>query len=65
MRMNEYWVTGESFGADLPRNWQEIADYLNAVIRDRGIECDVHATNEVWEAFWQGEFPDAPVVVMQ
>ena len=58
----EYWITADSFGADLPENWQEIADYLNAIIRERDIESDHNEVNELWEAFWQGEFPDAPIV---
>lgn len=58
----EHWITVESFGTDVPANWEEIKAYLNDIIRDRGIENDASAVNEVWEAFWQGEFPDAPVV---
>ena len=58
----EYWITAESFGADLPKNWEEIADFLNGVIRERKIENDHNEVNELWEAFWQGEFPDAPIV---
>lgn len=56
----ENWITAESFGADLPTNWEEIADYLNAIIEERGIEDDLNEVNELWEAYWQGEFPDAP-----
>jgi hypothetical protein len=56
----ENWITVESFGADVPENWEAIAEYLNAIIRERGIEDDHDAVNELWEAYWQGEFPDAP-----
>ena len=58
----ENWITVESFGADVPENWEEIAEYLNNIIRDRGIENDHNEVNDLWEAFWQGEFPDAPIV---
>ena len=58
----ENWITVESFGADVPENWEEIADFLNGIIRERGIEDDHAAVNELWEAFWQGEFPYAPEV---
>lgn len=58
----ENWITIDSFGSDVPKNWQEIADYLNTIIRDRGIEDGHNEVNELWEAFWQGEFPDAPVI---
>lgn len=57
----ENWITIESFGADVPENWEEIAEYLNNIIRDRGIENDHSEVNDLWEAYWQGEFADAPV----
>lgn len=57
----EYWITVESFGADVPENWEDIADYLNDIIRDRGIENDHNEVNDLWEAYWQGEFADAPI----
>ena len=60
--MEDYRITIKSFGSDVPENWQEIADYLNEIIRDRGIENNHNEVNEVWEAFWQGEFADAPIV---
>ena len=56
----ENWITVESFGADVPENWEAIAEYLNAIIRERGIEDDHDAVNDLWEAYWQDEFPDAP-----
>lgn len=56
----ENWITAESFGADLPENWEEIADYLNETIRERGIEDDHNEVNELWEAYWNGNLPDAP-----
>ena len=59
----ENWITIESFGSDVPANWKEIANYLNEVISFRNIQDDWEAVSEVWEAFWQGEFPDAPVVM--
>ena len=57
----ENWITIESFGADVPENWEEIAEYLNNIIRERGIENDHNEVNDLWEAYWQGEFSDAPV----
>lgn len=56
----EHWITIDSFGSDLPANWKEIAAYLNTIIEERGIEDDLNEVNELWEAYWQGEFPDAP-----
>lgn len=56
----ENWINIESFGADVPGNWEEIANYLNEIIRERNIENDHNAVNELWESYWQGDFPDAP-----
>lgn len=54
------WITAESFGADIPENWEEIAAYLNAIIEERGIEDDHNEVNDLWESYWQGDFSDAP-----
>ena len=56
----ENWITADSFGADIPANWEEIAEFLNDIIRERSIETDHNAVNELWEAYWNGNFPDAP-----
>ena len=56
----ENWITIDSFGAEVPSNWEEIATYLNAIIAERNIEDNLNEVNELWEAYWQGEFPDAP-----
>lgn len=47
-----YYITADSFGADIPENWQEIAEELNAIIDERGIEEDHNAVNELWEEYW-------------
>ena len=56
----ENWITADSFGSEIPANWEEIADFLNNIIRERGIEDDHNEVNELWEAYWNGEIPDAP-----
>jgi len=62
------WITRDSFGADLPKNWEEIANFINDSICGRlelneFWEDDLDTiADELWEAFWQGEFADAPVV---
>jgi len=48
-------ITAESFGAELPENWEEIAKYLNKIIIERGIEDDQDAINELWDKYWAGE----------
>ena len=58
-------ITVDSFGADLPVNWDEIADFLNALIDERGIEDDHDAVNDLWEAYCAGEIPDAPAAIVE
>jgi len=59
--MNEYWVTADSFGDTIPANWEEIADFLNNIIRERHIEEDHDACNELWEDYCNGDIPGAPI----
>lgn len=56
----ENWITVESFGADVPANWQEIADHLNGIIAERHIEDDHAAVNDLWEEYCNGDIPGAP-----
>lgn len=55
--------TYESFGeGPLPANWEEICDYLN----DKAAEADEETTaNDIWEAYWQGKYTDAPKAVVK
>lgn len=55
-----YYVTAESFGPELPSNWEEIAAFINKITDERGIAEDHDACNELWEEYWHGAFPDAP-----
>ena len=68
-------ITVESFGSEVPMNWEEIAAYLNTLI-DEKIEAsgmdpdpvpgseearDLHdLIDSVWNAYWNGEYNDAP-----
>lgn len=49
-------ITGESFGADCPENWKEIAEVLNSIIRETGKDPE-----QVWEEYCSGllEVPEA------
>ena len=58
-----YYVTVDSFGAEIPDNWQEIADFLNRITDERGIADDHDACNELWEQYWNGELENAPEAV--
>lgn len=49
------YVTMDSFGSNLPKNWKEIAEKLNYYIDELGIKNDHDACNEVWEKFFNGE----------
>ena len=50
----KHYITVDSFGADLPDNWEEIASFLNAIIDERGIADDISAVNELWDDYWEG-----------
>lgn len=58
-----YEITIDSFGSDLPSNWQEIAAYLNIKISEiEDTEDNMHdAVNEIWEKYWHGDYDDAPI----
>lgn len=58
-KMTNY-ITVESFGSEIPANWEQIATYLNEIIDRRGIAEDHAAVNELWESYWNGEIPGAP-----
>ena len=48
------YITSDSFGSDLPENWEEIAAELNAIIDERGIADDLQAVNELWDEYFSG-----------
>lgn len=67
--MTEYYNM-DSFGADCPLNWEEIAAYLNEAVENMGdgifdefgdLTLDGSVRVEaLWEAYWAGDLPDAP-----
>ena len=65
-------ITAESFGSIIPKNWEEIADYMNKAAEERierikkndpDLDDESSIYDEVWEDFWNGEFADPPIVV--
>ena len=48
----KHYITAESFGAEIPENWEEIAEQLNAIIDERGIADDLEAVNDLWDEYW-------------
>lgn len=55
-----YYVGEDSFGSDLPENWGAIADFLNQLIDERGVQSDQNACNEIWDDFWKGKLNMTP-----
>lgn len=53
-------ITMDSFGSECPENWEEIANFLNALIEERGIENDPDELNQLWEDYCNGDIPGAP-----
>lgn len=44
-------ITMESFGSNLPDNWEAIAADINRIIEARGIDGDTDAENELWDDY--------------
>jgi len=71
-----YHITADSFGSDIPQNWEEIADYLNDLIDsalestdgafdpahdDTGLSAEGHdIIDDIWERYCAGEIEGAP-----
>jgi hypothetical protein len=53
-------ITMDSFGSMIPENWEEIADFLNGIIEERGIENDQDELDQLWEDYCNGDIPGAP-----
>jgi len=49
------YITAESFGSDLPENWELIAEKLNRAIDELGIADDHDAVNELWNDYFDGK----------
>lgn len=49
-----HYITADSFGAELPVNWRQIAAFLNNQIDELGISEDRDACDELWEEYWRG-----------
>lgn len=54
-----------SFGSNCPMNWEEIADYLNALLNEKTTddmdEIDIRELSDsIWEAYCAGDLDGAP-----
>ena len=56
----EYWITADRFGNAMPDCRDIIADFLKGIIKERRIENDKDAVDELWEAFWEGDLGEQP-----
>jgi len=68
------YITMDSFGQECPKNWDDIAAYLNEKIDslpeyddDRDMKDAVeNIWSEYWNAYHSGELPDgAPVPIVE
>jgi len=57
-------ITVDSFGSNLPRNWEEIADFLNNLIEEKGDDSKL-AAEELWEDYCAGNIKGAPEPIME
>lgn len=56
-----HYINEDSFGPDLPANWESIAAYLNSLIDEQGISDDQDAVNDLWERFCSGDMATVSV----
>lgn len=63
---NNYHITMESFGAECPMNWQEIANFLNDKIDELVEETDSeyelqYRLRRLWDDYCDGKINGAPI----
>lgn len=60
MKKNEAYITENSFGADLPENWEAVAALLNAKIdaleENEFGEIDQDDACAIWENYCAGDY---------
>jgi len=70
----DYHVTEDSFGQTCPKNWEEIADFLNGIIDSRDGIVDEYGelTHEgrewidnLWKGYCAGEIENAPKPIFE
>lgn len=62
MKKIEAYITENSFGAELPMNWEAAAELLNAKIdaleEDEDGEIEREEVDAIWEAYCAGEYDE-------
>ena len=60
MTKQEAYITEDSFGSILPRNWEHVASYLNFLIdrlpEDEDGSIDSEDVQSIWEAYCNGDY---------
>lgn len=60
MTKNDAYITMDSFGSDLPNNWEAAADLMNSLIDELPVdefgEIDRDAVDAIWNRYCSGEF---------
>lgn len=65
----KFLITMDSFGAALPDNWQEIADYLNELLSELWEKSESkddfkEAVEEVWDQYCNDLISGAPKAIL-
>ena len=55
---------GDSFGANIPTNYEEICDFLNDYFEENGYTTKEEA-NDIWEDYCNGKIQDAPIAIFE
>ena len=58
------WFDADSFGADIPKNWEAIARGLNDYVLDHR-EITPEDTDDVWETYWSDGLPGVPEPIIE
>lgn len=60
MTKNNAYITVDSFGSDIPENYESAAAYMNSLIdnipEDEFGEIDRDAVDAIWESYCAGEY---------
>lgn len=72
--MFDYHYTMDSFGSECPKNWEEIADFLNGIIDNMDGIVDEFGEltqdgrdelDRLWIRYCSGNIPGAPAPIME
>ena len=61
--MSKYYATENSFGEDLPNDWERHARMINKMLDAMNIAEDSTACNEFWGLYWSDNWKDCMAFV--